>query len=272
MSPNSTTTTTTIIHDINLLANYLAHPQPLSSQTSCLVLCVSALLNQPETVFTTLQTNPQWTSTLVLCGGIGHSTSHLYAAVAAHPRYRHLSAEIAGKPEAQVLSTILTRCFHLGKTIQILIEDESTNCGANASNTLALLQAHQVAPPTSVVIVQDPTMARRTVASFQKVFGPRTEIISWPVFVPRVRRACVVGGEGQDQMQMEYDIPVILSSDHTRLWSLPRFLGLVMGEIPRLRDDAQGYGPRGKGFIGHVDIPDEVEAAWRRLQGIEMQR
>ena len=32
-----------------------------------------------------------------------------------------------------------------------------------------------------------------------------------------------------------------------------------MGEVPRLRDDEHGYGPLGRGFIAHVDVPDEVE-------------
>ncbi|STD42197.1 Uncharacterised protein [Edwardsiella tarda] len=42
-------------------------------------------------------------------------------------------------------------------------------------------------------------------------------------------------------------------------------MSLLLGEIPRLRDDAQGYGPRGRDFIAHVDLPDEVEAAFQRL-------
>ena len=37
------------------------------------------------------------------------------------------------------------------------------------------------------------------------------------------------------------------------------------GEVPRLRDDEQGYGPRGRGFIAHVDVPDDVEAAHASL-------
>jgi hypothetical protein len=39
-----------------------------------------------------------------------------------------------------------------------------------------------------------------------------------------------------------------------------------MGEIPRLRDDKDGYGPQGRGFIAHVDVPGHIEAAWSRLQ------
>ena len=34
---------------------------------------------------------------------------------------------------------------------------------------------------------------------------------------------------------------------------------------PRLTDDAHGYGPRGKGFIAHVDIPPEVQRAFGTL-------
>lgn len=45
------------------------------------------------------------------------------------------------------------------------------------------------------------------------------------------------------------------------VWDVRRFISLLLGEIPRLRDDATGYGPQGKGFIDHVDIPAEVEEA-----------
>ena len=47
---------------------------------------------------------------------------------------------------------------------------------------------------------------------------------------------------------------------------MERYLTLLLGEIPRLRDDENGYGPRGKGFLAHVDIPEEVEAAFQLLQ------
>ena len=40
---------------------------------------------------------------------------------------------------------------------------------------------------------------------------------------------------------------------------------MILGEVKRLRDDADGYGPRGAGFIGHVAIPAGIEDAWRRL-------
>ena len=41
-----------------------------------------------------------------------------------------------------------------------------------------------------------------------------------------------------------------------------------MGEIPRLTDDENGYGPKGKGYIAHVDIPDNVEKAFLILKEV----
>jgi hypothetical protein len=51
-----------------------------------------------------------------------------------------------------------------------------------------------------------------------------------------------------------------LSNEHG-VWRVERFMSLLLGEIPRLRDAPGGYGPTGSGFIDHVDIPWEVEAA-----------
>jgi len=29
-----------------------------------------------------------------------------------------------------------------------------------------------------------------------------------------------------------------------------------------------GYGPNGKGFIGHVDVPEDVLESWTRIKAI----
>lgn len=49
------------------------------------------------------------------------------------------------------------------------------------------------------------------------------------------------------------------------MWEINRYISLLMGEIPRLSDDENGYGPKGKGFIAHVDIPLEVRNAFNEL-------
>ena len=50
------------------------------------------------------------------------------------------------------------------------------------------------------------------------------------------------------------------------MWDMDRYITLLMGEIPRLRDDQNGYGPQGKNFISHVNIPQDVECAFEMLK------
>ena len=48
-------------------------------------------------------------------------------------------------------------------------------------------------------------------------------------------------------------------------WVMERYMSLLLGEIPRLTDGIGGYGPKGKGYIAHVDIPPEVQIAFQSL-------
>ena len=50
------------------------------------------------------------------------------------------------------------------------------------------------------------------------------------------------------------------------MWTIERYVNLLMGEIPRLADDANGYGPNGKNYIAHVDIPENVKIAFEELK------
>lgn len=50
------------------------------------------------------------------------------------------------------------------------------------------------------------------------------------------------------------------------MWDIKRYMTLLMGEIPRLSDDVEGYGPKGKNFIAHVNIPLNVRKAFKELQ------
>ncbi|KAH7346890.1 hypothetical protein BKA65DRAFT_399805 [Rhexocercosporidium sp. MPI-PUGE-AT-0058] len=260
--------TTSRTSDINLLSEFLAHPQipSLSSlkPVDCIVICASAVLHQATVLFRALEAQPNLTKTLVLCGGIGHSTPLIYAAVSKHPVYHLLAAGSDGKPEARVLETILNEHFDVAKITsqgcRILVEDQSTNCGANASKTKDLLEREGVPAPKSMILIQDPTMALRTVATLEKVFEKEIAanhllVKSAPVFAPRMKD----DGKGK----VDWDVNGIPAEE---LWEIDRFYDLVIGEIPRLRDDVDGYGPNGKGFIVHVDVPSEIEKAWRRLR------
>jgi hypothetical protein len=259
----------TLAEDVNTISTFLSHEEVrLDSPTGthqhydAIVLCVSAIFHCAETVFSAIQQRgTTLTPTLILCGGIGHSTPHLYTAVAQNPRYAHLAGQINGLPEAQVMEKILKTCFPTDKTnnsgVKVLIEDQSTNCGANASETKKLLRKHGVSIVGGrVLIIQDPTMSLRTKMSFEKVFEDDQVVFeACPTFVPWVTE---VDG------RLRFDESEGVAEEE--LWDMNRFLGLILGEIARLRDDEMGYGPRGNGFIGHVDVPDAVLDAYSRLE------
>ncbi|KAL9584219.1 MAG: hypothetical protein Q9212_002248 [Teloschistes hypoglaucus] len=247
--------------DLNLLSEFLAFQQYNSLlSVDCIVLCGSSILHCAETICSALRSNPSLAPTLIICGGIGHSTPYLYAAIAKNSRYADLRNTVNGLPEASVLDIILARDYDKAAIeeagCRIVVETKSTNCGANAIETRKILESLDIPMPSSMVIVQDPTMSLRTHASFQKTYADVSsppQFLSFPTFVPKLREK---GGE------LVWDVPGV---DPAGLWDIERFVDLVLGEIPRLRDDVEGYGPRGKGFIVHIDIPDEIEEAWRRL-------
>ena len=135
----------------------------------------------------------------------------------------------------------------------VLLETESSNCGENAQLVLRTLRSKAI-PMRSIILVQDPTMQRRSCASFQKAWqdaGLELQIANYPGFVPRVTV------EGQE---LWFPNPGIAG-----LWPMKRFIALVLGEVPRLRDDERGYGPRGCGYIVHVEVPPDVLSAHDRV-------
>ena len=183
---------------------------------------------------------------VLVTGGVGHSTPYLAAAVRAHPSYGDVVTD--GRPEAAVLAELLVDRLGVPASA-VTTEESSTHCGENASLSLALLARR---PDVSrVLLVQDPTMQRRTHASFdhhQRGAVRSIEVTSHAPFVP------VVGDDG-----------VGAGRGAAPAWSRERFASLVVGEVRRLRDGADGYGPRGAGFLGHVDVPADVLAAAARL-------
>ncbi|MRS88811.1 YdcF family protein [Enterobacteriaceae bacterium RIT714] len=187
---------------------------------------------------------------LLISGGIGHSTTFLYAATTRHPRYNTVST--TGRAEAAILADI-ARTFWKIPDEQVLIEDQSTNCGENARFSRAMLKQHF---PTAarVLVAQDPTMQRRTMATFARVCRDEPDAVHWishPGLSPRMENSedgLVFHGGGEG------------------LWPVERYLSLLLGELPRLRDDLNGYGPAGRDFIVHVDIPAEVDTAWQILR------
>lgn len=181
---------------------------------------------------------------ILISGGRGHSTSYLTENMS-HPRYREWAEGTGDKPEAAILAPIL---HHHGVPREdVLLESESVHCGDNAIKSLGIVRGTGIKADT-VLLIQDPTMQRRSHASFEKIWqGRGTRFISYAPFVPKA--VC-------DQGRRSVRIP----EDMAPAWEWGRFLDLIRGEIPRLRDDGEGYGPRGRGFIVHVDIPGQIES------------
>lgn len=65
---------------------------------------------------------------------------------------------------------------------------------------------------------------------------------------------------------MNQDEDLVFEDNIHGMWSINRYVNLLMGEIPRLSDDANGYGPNGKNYIAHVDIPENVMIAFEELK------
>lgn len=256
--------------DINIVSSFIAHTttRPLHTPDTVYVLVGNAILHTVKTTLDHLSSLPD-PITLVLCGGIGHSTSLLYDAVSNHQQFNSVGNTVKGLSESRVFEILLERFWpdlHDRLTEQrggsrLLVEDQSTNCGTNAAFTLDLLKHHGI-KVERLVVVQDPTMARRTMAGFEKGLEGSSspcEIINWSTLVPRIRPA----GEGDEWFSWDMEDQVLVyEGGEEQLWKKRRFLELVLGEIPRF----QAYGPKGTGSIVKVDIPEEVEQAYRRLK------
>jgi hypothetical protein len=239
--------------DLQVVATWLARrdlPQlvggPTSERFDVLVLCGSAVLASVEVAARAYHAG--LVGHLLVTGGRGHSTPYLAAALAGHPSPDGRDA--AERPEAETLGALL-RDHHGVPARDLTLELEATNCGENAELALRML-AVRLPRARRLLLVQDPTMQRRTHAGFTlhaQRRGDRLTLASFAPLVPEVRAGAATVG----------------STAWPDVWSTERFVSLALGEVRRLRDDEHGYGPRGAGFLPHVDVPGAVEAAAHRL-------
>lgn len=218
-----------------------------SSLTDTVKLAVDAVRHAAAT--STSSSVPR----LIITGGIGHSTSLLYDTVRSQPAYSHIPTD--GRAESDIFADIAV--MHGMNKDGILIERESTNCGANAQYTRRLLDtAGLTASLRTILLIQDPTMQRRTHASFEKWWSdvPGVSFVSYAISVPAVALSATAVASGAQESAMDDLVICAPELDPASTWGISRFISLLTGEIPRLRNDAEGYGPKGKGFIAAVSI------------------
>lgn len=212
-------------------------------ETELIIAVGGALLDIPRKAAERLRDGKG--SKILTTGGIGHSTALLWKAVDATASLHLIAGEELA--EAQVYAHYLREVQGVPAE-DVLVEDQSTNCGANAQLSKRLLDELGW-KPKQITLIQDPTMQIRTALSFQRAY--RGEQV--PIIVGSVPfRATFVPG-GPFAIHTE-------GADHP-IWEPLRLLQLVLGEIPRLRS----YGPDGSDFIEHIDIPAAVSEAHERL-------
>ncbi|MBO1299185.1 MULTISPECIES: YdcF family protein [unclassified Enterococcus] len=185
---------------------------------------------------------------IVLVGGIGHATKYLYR------NFEKQGYDFEpGLSESELCAKYLIEKYQLPEEA-MLLETKSTNSGENALFSYELL-SKLGSLPERILLMNDPTLQRRTKATFEKEWGKTSvDFYNYVPILPQVTES-TKGFSFSDQRLND-------------LWPADYFQALVLGEMVRLKDDAQGYGPNGKGFIGHVDIPDEVWSAYLRLIAI----
>jgi len=245
-----------VIQEINLIANLLSRRdideltkedlkrKSGSSKADLLILLGSSDVQSAKLAGQAMM--DQVADHLLICGGKGHSTSFLVQNVQREASLSYIQTN--DKSEAEILYQILKKNFSID-TKKVFLETTSTNCGSNAHEALRVVQ-QQALKHSVVILIQDATMQLRTDASFQKEWA--TEQTTFVNFASRKPQLVLKN----NQIQFKMDNPP---------WTLERYLSLILGEIPRLKDDPKGYGPKGKGFISHVDIPPEIETAFERI-------
>ena len=178
----------------------------------------------------------------VIVGGAGHTTETLREKM--HKEFPDM--ETSGLSEAEIFAMYLKYRYGL---LPDFLECKSTNCGNNITYLLQLLKEHNISFK-SIIISQDATMQYRMEAGLRKYVDDDVLIINYSVYSVKV---------------IATDTGLAYEKEILGMWDVNRYISLLMGEIPRLSDDENGYGPKGKGFIAHVDIPSEVRCAFIEL-------
>ena len=123
----------TTLEAINTVGQWLAQDDFCGGPAypaDCVVLAGNAVI---PTIDAACQIAQQQEVPLLIAGGIGHSTTFLYAAVAQHPRYNTI--QTTGRAEAAILADIARQFWHIPAD-KIWLEDQSTEDESEALETL----------------------------------------------------------------------------------------------------------------------------------------
>lgn len=111
----------------------------------------------------------------------------------------------------------------------IILNECSTNCGENIQFAFNILREKKI-KCDNVLLCHDPLMQRRIDATAKK-YIPYENIFNYCAFIPKVK---------VENYNILYD------QDIWGLWPSNRYISLVLGEMKRVIDNKEGYGPNGK--------------------------
>lgn len=179
----------------------------------------------------------------IIVGGAGHTTDTLRQVV--HLEYPDITT--TDLSEAEIFQKYIKHVYGCKADY---LETKSTNCGNNITYLLDLLKDNNISFK-SIILSQDASMQRRMAAGLKKYVKEGVTIINYATYCAKV---------------LNQDEDLVFEDNIHGMWSINRYVNLLMGEIPRLSDDANGYGPNGKDYIAHVDIPENVKIAFEELK------
>jgi uncharacterized SAM-binding protein YcdF (DUF218 family) len=254
-----------LCRDINRVAAYLAQDDfsggtvagpgtGVLVELDVVVLLGNRVIATLEAACSLMQRAPA--ARILFSGGLGRATSHLFDNLC-HSSFGPLVDQgiiLESMTEAEMYAAVARHAFRIPQD-RILIEDRSSNTGENARFSLQILK-DALPRSGSILILQDPVMQRRSMLTWAReaeIVGSHLRARSHAVFVPRVEpgpAATLRFLDGQSQ----------------GTWTQERFLALLLGEIERIHDDENGYGPKGSNFLPHVEIPEEVYESYLRVR------
>lgn len=137
-----------IAEQVNLIASYLAlRDMPELNSAGCAICFrkpqadLLLLLGNGIPKTTALAAKAYWDGVapkIMVCGGIGHSTPYLWEAVKKCQEYQHIPVD--GRAEGDIFFDLLTQVYQIPEK-DILVENQSQNCGDNARKAYELLNA-----------------------------------------------------------------------------------------------------------------------------------
>lgn len=231
-----------MIRQWNEVINYLAAQEKITGSYDLAILAGNSLPYLADELIHLYKQKK--VSAVLLVGGIGHATPFL------RNNFKNMGIDVSDASETEMYLEYYKMKYDIAPEL-FLTEMHSTNSGENALFSLEVVKKARIAQK-KVLLLEDPILQRRIKATFEKHWQEtNTMFTNYVPIVPYLK---------------SIDKTFLFEDDRLNgLWTKEYFLSLVLGEIPRLRNDEYGYGPKGSNYIGEVEIPNNVSRAYDEL-------